>query len=109
MLKELTLESLGRTRAAKQFNEAMDVIKQSLDEDGDVEGTRTVTLKLSFKPNDRGYIESDISVETRTPRRKIKTLAAFEEGKLKIDVVSDDVTQPFLDNIAPINGKGGVE
>ncbi len=107
MLKELTLASIGETRAGGQFEEAIGMVVKSLEKDGDVQGARTITMKLSFTPDDRGYISADTSVEVKTPNRKLKTLAALENGELKIDTVSNDVRQPDLldgtkdDNVRP--------
>lgn len=96
MLKELTLISLGETKAGEEFEEAMAAVRHSLDKDADIQGARTINIKLSFKPDERGMILADISVTRSTPRRKIKSLAMMENGQLKIDTVSNDARQPGL-------------
>lgn len=118
MLKELTLASLGETRLAELFEESMGTIRESLANDSDVQGARTLTIKLSFTPNERGYVDSDMTVAASTPNRKVKSMAAFEEGKLKIDTVSDDASQPDMfdednqgsDKVTPIGkaAEGGI-
>jgi len=112
MLKELTLSSLGETKAGEQFEEAMQTVRHSLSKDADVQGARNIIIKLSFKPDERGCILADISVNTNTPRRKIKSLAMLENGQLKIDTVTNDAKQPSLleggeGKVAPIRKEGG--
>lgn len=95
-LEKLTLRSLEDTAVKQQFEEAIEVIRQSLGKDGDVDGARSLTMKMSFTPDERGYIATDISVVASTPHRKLKTLAIYEEGVLKIDAVTNDARQPSL-------------
>ena len=96
MLKELTLASLGETKAGEEFEEALEAIRHSLNKDADIQGARTINIKMSFKPDERGCILADISVTRTTPRRKIKSLAMIENGQLKLDTVTNDARQPGL-------------
>lgn len=95
-MKEFTLGSLGETKAGEEFEAAMADIRQSLTKDADIGGTRTINIKLSFKPDERGYISADINVTRNVPRRKIKSLAMMENGQLKIETVTNDARQPGL-------------
>lgn len=96
MLKTLSMESLGETVLAGQFAEAMSAIQESFEKDKDIAGARTITIKMSFIPDDRGHIKVDMDCTYNTPSRKVKTIAILESGTLKIDTLSNDARQPDL-------------
>jgi len=95
-LQTMSLESLQQTVLNGQFTEAMSEIIESLERDKDVAGERSVSIKISFKPGDRGIINADMSCQANTPGRKVKTIAVLEHGILKIDTVSGDARQPDM-------------
>lgn len=111
MLNDLSLSSLAQTKLAGQFEEALQAITESLKKDGDVQGERSITIRLGFKPDDRGFVTADMSVTASTPKRKVKTIAALDGGKLKIDTISNDAQQPDIfdgENVVNIKTvKGG--
>jgi len=111
MLEELTLSSLERTRAGEQFEEAMKAIRESLEKDGDIQKARTVSIEISFKPDPRGFLSTELSVNAKTPKRSISTISTYEDGSIKIDTFTNDARQPALpgmenDTVIPFQQKG---
>ena len=96
MLKELSMESLAETKLAAMFDEAVRIVNESFEKDTDVQGKRSIVLRIDFKPNEHGYVDAEMSVHASTPKRKVKSLASFDEGVLKIDTISNDARQPSL-------------
>lgn len=95
-LKEMSLQTLQETVLNGQFTEAMSQVIESIERDKDVQGDRSITIKISFKPGDRGVINADMSCQANTPGRKVKSIAILEHGILKIDTLSNDARQPDL-------------
>ncbi len=95
MLEDLNLKSLDKTRAGELFIEGVKEVEKSYEKNGDVEGARSVTLKVSFN-KDGNMVIADMSVAVSTPSRKVKTIAAIDETGLKIDTQSNDARQPVL-------------
>lgn len=95
-LETMSLQTLQQTVLNGQFTEAMSEIINSLERDKDVTGERSVTIKISFRPGDRGIINADMSCAASTPGRKVKSIAVLEHGVLKIDTLSNDARQPDL-------------
>ena len=97
MLVEMSLESLGKTKLAPLFAEAIATTVESLEKDGDVSGKREVTIKLSFEKTETGHITTSLSCSTKTPLRSVKTLAALgDTGTLRIDTATNDARQPSM-------------
>jgi len=96
MLKDLTLAALSETKMQAMFSEALAAVETSMEKDSDLSGERTITMKMKFKPNTRGYVEVDMSCTCNTPNREIRTFASMKEGVLQIDTFSNDATQPDM-------------
>lgn len=96
MLKEFSLATLGETKVAPQFAEGMAMILESLEKDKDIKGKRSISIDVSFTPDDRGIVMVDMAVKASTPHRTVKTIAMLEDKNLKIDVVSNDAQQPDI-------------
>jgi len=103
-LQGLTLQSLGNTKLAEQFAEAVLELHKSFETDADVSGERSITIKLGMK-RDSGAIIVDMGCTYATPSRKVKTIAVLEHGTIKVDTISNDARQPdIFDNVKPITG-----
>lgn len=96
MLKDLSLSTLAETKLQGQFLEALGIVNKSLEKEGDISGVRTISIKLAFTPNERGYINVDMSCNANVPGRRVLTIAALEDKTLRIDTLSNDAQQPSL-------------
>ena len=94
-LEKLTLDSLGRTEFGSLFKAAMDEVYNSL-KDSDLKGKRSIMAAINLDPDEHGFVKVDFDVQSKTPRRKVRSIATFDTDGLKIDTVSGDVRQPDL-------------
>ena len=78
-IEEMKLETLKRGAVAEQFNDALDrVLENIVDPNTEAEATRTVTLKVSLKPDeDREMIMIKSSVTAKLASAEAITGKAF--------------------------------
>lgn len=98
MLEKLSLSALaGNGKFDEQFTKAVDAVQRSLNEDKDIQGERSITVKLAFKNSGHGdYVNTDITVSQSVPKRKLKTIGIVEHGELRIDSYSGNAQQPSM-------------
>jgi hypothetical protein len=95
-------------RIGPLFADAIARIESDLEENGDVEGVRTVNLKLKFTVKKATqFVDVEASVETKVPNKTVSTLAALgPDSKLQIDTISGNAAQPdmFDQDSEPMEG-----
>lgn len=98
MLEDMSLKTLHNTKAGEQFDEAIRTVRESFEKDGDVDGARSVTLKLDFIMKD-AFLFVNMKSSVATPSRSVKSICSMDEKGIKVDVDSGDVRQPMLNGL----------
>jgi hypothetical protein len=102
MLENFTLASLEKTKLQPLFLNSLNQVLFSLIHESDIDGNRSISIDLTFKPKD-GYVITSMECSHKVPGRSASAIATLDGEMLKIDTVSGDARQlDMFDETKPL-------